>query len=188
MSQTNSPTDAAEPWREATASVDFAGWLAAQVLLSRRLGERQDFPYPRRPKSHDFGYGGIICCRSPYRASVKFETHALKNRKVWTMTKAAFWGQLTPPDYRRQMQDWFNRGALENPKTTPLHRRSWWSYLTSRQWQQFVAAILSHVRPRLKDGDSVFESGCGVGALLEEVRRLNPTLRLAGVEVYQAAQ
>ena len=103
------------------------------------------------------------------------------------MTKKAFWGRLTPPDYQQQMQDWFNRGALENPETTPLHRLSWWSYLSSRQWQQFVGAILSHVRPRLKDGDAVFESGCGVGALLEEVRRLNPTVSLAGVDLSENA-
>ena len=103
------------------------------------------------------------------------------------MTKAAFGGRLTPSDSQPQIKDSYNRAALKNPKTTPLHRLSLWSYLTSRQWQQFVAAILSHVQPPLKDGDSVFESGCGVGALLEEVRRLHPTVSLAGVDLAENA-
>ena len=52
--------------------------------------------------------------------------------------------------------------------TNALHVASGWGYLSEEQYNSIVDHVLGQIP--IRDGDSIFELGCGVGAVLQRIR------------------
>ena len=72
---------------------------------------------------------------------------------------------------RRQQevrQKWFEDVAQDN--TVPLHAASGWGYMSEEEYNAMVDYVLQELP--IKSGESVYELGCGVGAVLRRVRHI----------------
>ena len=73
------------------------------------------------------------------------------------------------------MLEWFERDATTLKPEDGLHKLSGWGYLNTTQYQEIVRAAAARLDPPLRDGDSVFELGCGVGGVLSVLaQQLDP--------------
>lgn len=63
--------------------------------------------------------------------------------------------------------DWFQHDAGKDNK--PLHTRSGWGYLNKNQFNEMTDSWLHKMDPPIKRNESVFEMGCGVGAVLTHI-------------------
>ena len=72
--------------------------------------------------------------------------------------------------FQRSQQDsrlqWFEKVAQN--KRIPLHAASGWGYMSEKQYNSMIDHVLQELP--IKEGDSVFELGCGVGAVLLRIR------------------
>ena len=73
--------------------------------------------------------------------------------------------------------------AGEQLRRETLHLWSQWGMFSGDRWQDFVNHAVSGMRPRIKKGDSVFETGCGVGAALHSLVQSHGGLKVAGVDL-----
>ena len=69
---------------------------------------------------------------------------------------------------KRERLDWFENIALKGEM--PLHAASGWGYMSHEIYDEMVLHVLS-VMP-IKSNDTVFELGCGVGAVFKLIRRV----------------
>lgn len=80
---------------------------------------------------------------------------------------------------RQGIFNWFQKDALM--KDSPLHARSGWGYLSTTDFNDITDDWLSKMNPPIKDGDSCFEMGCGVGAVLDYINsQHNNSLTIGG--------
>jgi phosphorylcholine metabolism protein LicD len=87
--------------------------------------------------------------------------------------------------YTERTQEWFRRRALQHSSDTPLHHSSGWNYLTDAKWLEFIQNSLNGLD--IKNIKSVFEGGCGVGAVLKALCIQNPLLELHGLDICKEA-
>lgn len=80
---------------------------------------------------------------------------------------------ISPTSYvyfKRWKQDdrlqWFEKMA--QIETIPLHAASGWGYLSEEEYNSIVDHVLQEMH--IKNNDSVFELGCGVGAALQRIK------------------
>ena len=64
-----------------------------------------------------------------------------------------------------------------------LHKWSHWSMFTGTVWRAFVDRSVGGMQPPIKEGDSVFETGCGVGAALQALIEAHGSLAVGGVDL-----
>jgi|LakMenE01Jun11ns_1017448.scaffolds.fasta_scaffold9959475_11 SAM-dependent methyltransferase len=62
---------------------------------------------------------------------------------------------------------WFQHDAEK--KNKPLHIRSGWGYLNKLHFNEMTDSWLHKMNPPIKQNESVFEMGCGVGAILTHI-------------------
>ena len=66
--------------------------------------------------------------------------------------------------------------------TDTLHVASGWWYLSEEQFNSIVDHVLAQIP--IRDGDSIFELGCGVGAVLQRIRHVYGTnISLGGSDI-----
>lgn len=87
--------------------------------------------------------------------------------------------------YSERTHEWFRRRAAQHSSDTPLHHSSGWSYLSNEKWNEFVNDCIQHVD--IFNIKSVFEGGCGVGAVLKTLCLKNPLLELHGMDICKEA-
>ena len=75
---------------------------------------------------------------------------------------------------REYLLEWFERDATTLKPEDGLHKLSGWGYLNTTQYQEIVRAAAARLDPPLRDGDSVFELGCGVGGVLSVLAQQYP--------------
>jgi len=59
--------------------------------------------------------------------------------------------------------------------------------MTSKQFNELVENCILQMSPAIKEGDSIFEFGCGVGAALKHINDLNNTLTISGSDFSENA-
>ena len=62
---------------------------------------------------------------------------------------------------QNSIYNWFEKDAQQHDK--PLHVRSGWGYMSNNEFNDIIDDWLVKMNPPIKDGDSCFEMGCGVG-------------------------
>ena len=67
---------------------------------------------------------------------------------------------------KRSRLDWFENIAMQDE--IPLHAASGWGYMSEEQYSEMVIDVLN-LMP-INSNDSVFELGCGVGAVFKVIR------------------
>lgn len=82
---------------------------------------------------------------------------------------------------------WFKQAAIKYQPDQPLQYFSQWTYWNSKDWARHIEYGLKYLKPPLKDGDHVFEAGCGVGAYLKVVKELYPNVSLSGIDLVPEA-
>lgn len=87
--------------------------------------------------------------------------------------------------YAERTREWFRRRAIQHSSETPLHHSSGWSYLSNEKWDEFVNHCTQHVD--IHAIKSLFEGGCGVGAVLKTLCLKNPLLELHGIDICKEA-
>lgn len=88
--------------------------------------------------------------------------------------------------YAAKTREWFRRSAIsDKDNTKPLHHLSGWTYLSDTQWETFVKFCAKDVD--LSKIQSVFEGGCGVGAVLQVLKHANPLLEFSGIDICKEA-
>ena len=70
-----------------------------------------------------------------------------------------------------QILQWFEIGARR--KTKFLHEASNWDYLSEKQFNNIVDHVLIQIP--IRQGNTIFELGCGVGAVLQRIRQIHGT-------------
>ena len=79
---------------------------------------------------------------------------------------------------------WFEDVAQKDE--LPLHAASGWGYMSEVQYNEMVSHVLQEMP--IKSSDSVFELGCGVGAILKIIRSLKgETVSVGGSDLSQQA-
>jgi SAM-dependent methyltransferase len=86
--------------------------------------------------------------------------------------------------YAERTHEWFRRKALQHSSEMPLHHSSGWSYLSNEKWEEFINHCIHDVD--LLDVKTVFEGGCGVGAVFKTLLTRNPLLELYGIDICKA--
>ena len=80
---------------------------------------------------------------------------------------------------QNSIYNWFEKDAQQHDK--PLHVRSGWGYMSNNEFNDIIDDWLVKMNPPIKDGDSCFEMGCGVGAVLTHINnQYNNSLTLSG--------
>ena len=80
--------------------------------------------------------------------------------------------------------EWFNSLATE--KSNTLHAMSGWGYMSEDEYNNVVDQALKELS--IKEGDSVFELGCGVGADLKRIRDVHgKTISIGGSDISHQA-
>ena len=80
--------------------------------------------------------------------------------------------------------EWFNSLATE--KSNTLHALSGWGYMSEDEYNNVVDQALKELS--IKEGDSVFELGCGVGADLKRIRDVyGKTISIGGSDISHQA-
>ena len=80
--------------------------------------------------------------------------------------------------------EWFNSLATE--KSNTLHALSGWGYMSEEEYNNVVDQALKELS--IKEGDSVFELGCGVGADLKRIRDVyGKTISIGGSDISHQA-
>ena len=69
---------------------------------------------------------------------------------------------------KRSRIDWFDNIAMK--EGIPLHVASGYSYMSEEEYSEMVLHVLDFMP--IRSNDSLFELGCGVGAVLQVVRRV----------------
>jgi len=87
---------------------------------------------------------------------------------------------------RRALRGWWDRGADKvQDDFKNLHKGSNWHYMTELQYEDMVLDAVSYMVPPIKNGESVFELGVGVGATLQVLRHHWRDLELGGSDYAQ---
>ena len=87
--------------------------------------------------------------------------------------------------YAERTREWFRRRAAQHSSDTPLHHSSGWSYLSNEKWEEFVNHCTQNLT--LLDVKTVFEGGCGVGAVFKTLLTRNPLLEVHGLDICKEA-
>lgn len=87
--------------------------------------------------------------------------------------------------YTERTNEWFRRTAMLHSKDKPLHHSSGWSYLDQEKWEAFINECVSSID--FNRVCSVFEGGCGVGAVLSTLKTMHPHLELFGSDICSEA-
>lgn len=82
-----------------------------------------------------------------------------------------------------RISDWFDEGAANCNINRDLHHCSQWKYLSESQFKDIVLNSLSKLDPPLKDGDSIFDLGMGVGAVFQVIRKEMPHVKISGSDI-----
>ncbi len=82
---------------------------------------------------------------------------------------------------------WFSLTARKNKDPQLLHHASAWSYLTQKQWNIYIDALLAPLKIPEKNPTKIFEIGMGAGAVLKRVHEKHPNAHLAGVDPVASA-
>jgi hypothetical protein len=77
-------------------------------------------------------------------------------------------------------EDDFDRRCTESVREKNLHLCSRYTYLNAQQFEQMAFGALDKLDPPVKDHESVFELGMGVGAVLKVVLKKFPHLHIGG--------
>jgi len=91
-----------------------------------------------------------------------------------------------PPPASELILQKFDAAASREPIPGELHALSAWEYLTAQEYNEMVSGVAEQMSPPIRDGASVFELGCGVGAALRVIQtrvRISP----AGIDFSNAA-
>lgn len=87
----------------------------------------------------------------------------------------------------RVIHYWFEKGATGCVDGSDIHKCSQWKYLSEEEFNEMVLDGVSQIEPALKDGDSIFEFGMGVGAAMKPLKEKMPNLKLAGSDYSASA-
>ena len=87
-------------------------------------------------------------------------------------------------DYRYDMYDWFNTYALNEGS---MEQRSGWALLEEGEFSEMVMETVSLLDPFPAEGASVYELGCGVGAVFQVLRDKIGIGPVAGCDVAENA-
>lgn len=110
-------------------------------------------------------------------AAVGVVVVVLLSFKLWRLTHQAVHQEM-----------WDDGAAMPlEADLSNLHKGSQWSYLNKAQFDTMVLDAVGHMQPRIVDGDSVFELGVGVGAMLHALRGQWTHLKVGGSNITGAA-
>lgn len=82
---------------------------------------------------------------------------------------------------------WFDKSAENCDTSKGLHFCSNWDYLGESQFEEMVMDGVKKLNPPLKDSESVYEFGTGVGAALKVLNRHTKNLAFGGSDISEAA-
>ena len=80
-------------------------------------------------------------------------------------------------------QRWFDKSAENCDPSKDLHKCSNWDYLSSEDFKQLVLHSIDKLSPPLKDSESIFEMGMGVGSVLKVLSEHKKDLTLGGSDI-----
>lgn len=86
---------------------------------------------------------------------------------------------------KKNVIDWFDKGArnCDLSKVKDLHSCSRWGYLSSEQFAETVMDGIDSLNPPLKDNESFFELGVGVGAAIQVITKNRNNLTFGGSDL-----
>jgi len=87
--------------------------------------------------------------------------------------------------YEKKTNKWFKNVALNAKDDEPLHHASGWRYLSQDQWNDLCKHSLHGLN--INNINRIFDAGCGVGAFLKYINRINPKLKLYGNDICKEA-
>ena len=74
---------------------------------------------------------------------------------------------------------WFQRDSLKNDDSLPLNRLSGWE-VSEKVFNETIEDWMYKMNPPIKPGNSIFELGCGVGAVLKYINDNIENLTISG--------
>lgn len=98
-----------------------------------------------------------------------------------------FFPACKPENDDNKVKEWFDEGALNCDTSKDLHFCSQWKYLSSAEFAEVVNDSLNKLDPPIKDGESVFDLGVGVGAAFQVMVREYKDLTIGGSDISKAA-
>ena len=82
---------------------------------------------------------------------------------------------------QRHVYNWFQRDANKNDNL-PLNQLSGWDF-PDKQFNEIIDHWMMKMNPPIKPGDSIFEIGCGVGAILKHITHKVNNLSISGSDI-----
>lgn len=74
---------------------------------------------------------------------------------------------------------WFEIDSLKNSNSVPLHQLSGWKN-SEKNFNETIDNWMYKMNPPIKSGNSIFELGCGVGAVLKYINNNIKNLTISG--------
>lgn len=93
--------------------------------------------------------------------------------------------QLYKDLYDEKTKEWFSRIASRSKIDSPLHHGSGWLYLSQEKWDAFLDNCMKYID--LKNINSIFEGGCGVGAVFKYILSKNISIKISGIDICKEA-
>jgi ubiquinone/menaquinone biosynthesis C-methylase UbiE len=84
-------------------------------------------------------------------------------------------------------QEWFDQGAVRCNPSKGLHICSQWGYLGEQKFDELVMDGILMLDPPLKDGESIFDLGMGVGAVFQVLQKHYENLKFGGSDLSKPA-
>lgn len=87
------------------------------------------------------------------------------------------------PNTPVKVKEWFDEAASGCNTEESLHACSRWGYLSKHEFKLMVMLGVDAMDPPLKDGESIFDMGVGVGAPFKVLLESKPNLRVGGSDL-----
>jgi phosphorylcholine metabolism protein LicD/2-polyprenyl-3-methyl-5-hydroxy-6-metoxy-1,4-benzoquinol methylase len=87
--------------------------------------------------------------------------------------------------YEKKTNKWFKNVAINAKDDEPLHHASGWKYLSENQWNDLCKHSLHGLN--INNIKRLFDAGCGVGAFLKYINKINPIIKLYGNDICKEA-
>lgn len=91
------------------------------------------------------------------------------------------------PKNKDEVKVWFDDAAEGCDIHKSLHRCSRWNYLSDREYKNMVMMGVEKMNPPLKDGESIFDMGIGVGAPFKVLTEFFRDLQFGGSDLAKNA-
>ena len=88
--------------------------------------------------------------------------------------------QIIKRNKKSYIFNWFQKDAIKNGE---LHVKSGWGYMSQQTFNEIINDWMSKMDPPIKDGEKVFEMGCGVGAILKHIQNSKQNVIVSGSDI-----